>query len=296
MTYRVMALSLVIAFIHALSAWGQATNTEHLGLVEGLIEPAQTVRIAASETATIQAILVVQGQAVKKGEPLIQMDQDLLLSTLQLAKSKAESRAKLDAANIEVQVKQRRVDNLEKLGKENSSSEELIRARADWELAKTAVLAAEEDIQQNQLEAKRVEVQLEKRTIRSPIAGVVSRIHRQVGEFVTSADPIVVTVVDLHRLRIVINPPSSVAQCYADAKTVRVGLGPGLIKEAKVDFVSPVTDAASDTVRMELLLDNPNGVYRSGSRCWLVDARTAEISLPSTKLLISQGSLELKNE
>lgn len=294
MIYRVMVSLLVLACFHTSGLAEEATDTGVPGMFEGLIEPAQTVRVAAAENATIQEILVTQGQAVKKGEPLIQMDQDLLLSTLQLAKCKAESRAKLDAASIEVQVKQRRVDNFEKLGKENSSSEELIRARADLELAKTAVLAAEEDIQQNRLEAKRVEVQLDKRTIRSPITGIVSRIHRQVGELVTNADPIVVTVVDLHRLRIVLHPPSTVAQHYANAKTAMVGLGPGVIQETKVDFVSPVTDADSNTVRMELLLDNPNGIYRSGSRCWLVDSNAADTSMPLPKLTNTQGRLELR--
>lgn len=294
MMNRILANSLLLVAIHATTLAGQTNSVENRGMVEGLMEPAQTVRVAASENATIEEILVFQGQAVKKGEPLVQLDQELLISTLQLVKNKAENRAKLDAAGIEEKVKQRRLDNLEKLGRENASLEELIRARADLELAKTAVLAAEEDMQQNRLEAKRVEVQLEKRTIRSPITGIVSRIHRQVGEFVTSADPVVVTVVDLHRLRIVIHPSSNVAQQYAKAKNALVELGPGLIEQAKVDFVSPITDAASNTVRMELLLDNANGNFRSGSRCWLVDLTATDKSFSSPKITNSADRLERK--
>jgi hypothetical protein len=64
----------------------------------------------------------------------------------------------------------------------------------------------------------------------------------------------------------------------------KVKLASGSFCDAKVDFVSD-----SDTVRMELLLDNPNGIHRSGVRCWLVDGERLD---ESASLPILTGSLD----
>ena len=36
-----------------------------------------------------------------------------------------------------------------------------------------------------------------------------------------------------------------------------------------IDFISPVTDAESGTVRVKVRIDNPQNKYRSGQRCAL---------------------------
>lgn len=281
--------------------------------IEGFAEPKTLVAVASPEPGTIHEVLVRQGQTVKRGDPLIQMDTETLLPALDLSKAKAESRAALNAAQIELQLKQRRFENLSKLGKDNSSSEELLRAQADVDLAQTQVLKAEEEIRQNVLDTRLIETQLARRTIRSPINGVVTRIHRQAGEFVGSTEPQVVSVADLSQLRIVFFPPSehiehlehatraevrmervsgqsSIAQSDESGRDVRA---PGarasrpqnsppfrtdmergqLRVPATIDFVSPITNADSGTVRVELLIDNPAGQFRSGLRCWLDDIR-----------------------
>ncbi len=266
---RVFAFTIAIICLSVPSLFGQARTLHSPASTEGLIEPFQTVRVAAPESATIADVLVRQGQVVQKGSPLVQMDIDILQSALLVAKAKADARAKLDAAAIELDVKQRRVEILKSLGKDNASSEELIRATADCELAKAAVLAAQEERSQNQLETKRIEMQLEKRTIRSPIHGVVVRVHHQIGEFVTNLDPVVVTVAELSRLRAVIYPPTELAQTLSVDAVVGLRLEDGQSVDVTVDFVSPVTDADSRTVRTELVLENPKGKFRSGARCWL---------------------------
>ena len=251
--------------------------------VEGFAEPVQLINVASPESGTIQQVLVKQGQAVKKGDALIQMDQETLLPSLDLAKAKAEARAKLNAAKIELQVKQRRAENLSRLGKENSSSEEVIRATADVELAATQVMAAEEEIRQNVLEAKRIEAQLARRTIRSPISGVIVRVHHHEGEFITTAEPHVVTVADLSQLRIVLHPLAGDAERLVSASHVSVRLQrANEVVKTKIDFVSPVTSADSGTVRVELLLENSDGRYRSGARCWLHDVAADRETSPQT--------------
>lgn len=263
--------------------------------VEGFSEPVYSVDVASPEPGTIDAILVRQGQRVKAGEPLVQMDAETLSASLDLARAKARIRAKADSAAIELAVRQRRLENLNRLGRENSSSEEVARAAADVDLARTQVLAAEEEILQNQLEAKRIEIQLARRTIRSPIDGVVIRLHRQRGDFVTAAEPQLVTVVDLRQLRIILYPLSSHAEQIQRATHTMIRMErSGEPARAVVDFVSPVTSADSGTVRVELLLDNAAGRYRSGLRCWL--AESPGDSPPSLSLGRNDLSVERTSE
>ncbi|MBC7966835.1 MAG: efflux RND transporter periplasmic adaptor subunit [Fuerstia sp.] len=270
-----LLLIIVCTLIAPAAACAQST--------EGFAEPVHLVNVASPEAGTIQEVLVRQGQTVKKGDPLIQMDQETLLPALALAQAKAEARAKLEAAKIELQVKQRRLENFNRLGKENSSSEEMLRATADVELAKTSVMAAEEEIRQNVLDAKRIEAQLARRTIRSPINGVVTRIHHHDGEFITTAEPQLVTVADLSQLRIVFHPTSREAEELAATTSTSIRLERGNeIVPTTIDFISPVTSADSGTVRVELLLENPDGKYRSGIRCWLLNADAEEIPRPRT--------------
>jgi len=40
---------------------------------------------------------------------------------------------------------------------------------------------------------------------------------------------------------------------------------------AKVEFVSPVTDSASGTVRGKFVIENADGAHRSGGRCTLAE-------------------------
>lgn len=142
-------------------------------------------------------------------------------------------------------------------------------------------MAAEEEIRQSQLEAKRIEVQLARRTIRSPINGVILRLHHEPGEFVTISEPTLVTVADLSQLKIVLHPMSSEATSLEENTKVQVRLErQNEQAEATVSFVSPVTNADSGTVRIELLVDNPSNRFRSGQRCWLI---TTPVSTTGSK-------------
>jgi multidrug efflux pump subunit AcrA (membrane-fusion protein) len=39
--------------------------------------------------------------------------------------------------------------------------------------------------------------------------------------------------------------------------------------EGTIEFISPVTDAESGTVRVKVRMDNRSGLFRSGQRCSL---------------------------
>ena len=83
---------------------------------------------------------------------------------------------------------------------EFARQEEVDRAATELAVAEANVRTAREDRLTKKLEYERIKVQLERRTIRAPVAGVVTKLHKQVGEFVAPNNPDVLTLVQLDPL------------------------------------------------------------------------------------------------
>lgn len=112
------------------------------------------------------------------------------------------------------------------------------------------------------------EAQIERRTIRSPIDGVLVEQLRQPGEFVSSNEATIATVAQLSQLRVICFLPTKEALRWSVGQQLHVAFPDTLQStSATVDFVSPVTDSNSDTVRVELLIRNTESRFRSGVRC-----------------------------
>lgn len=257
---------------HPHSSTGYLGGTAEPGdLIEGFTSPYRSVDVAAPEVGTIEDILIKQGQLVKKGDVLAVLDREVLVASLEMAKAKACGYAKRDAARIELELKQKRLDNLTRLGKSLTSPEELDRAKADVELVRTQVTSAEQELLLESLDQTRIQAQLDRRTIRSPLDGIVVRLYHEIGEFVPQSDPKIATVVDLSRLRIVFHPPTHVAEQLNPQDKLPVRLLPtDSIVATQLEFISPLTNADSGSVRLEVILDNAAGQYRSGVRCALI--------------------------
>ena len=239
--------------------------------IEGFTEPAHTIAVAAAENGIVQEVRVELGQAVKKGEVLGTLDDEVLKATLEIAQLKANSTAAIDAAKAELEIKQQKLTALNDINRNGGGSrEEHSRAKADVELARAKLKAAEEGLAADRLEVKRTEAQLQRRTIRSPIDGVITEIHREPGEFLSITEPKVFTVVRLDRLRAKFYVPADVAHRFSKGHRVKLA---GQTDEkpltGEVEFVSPVTHAESGLVRVDVMLDNRDARLRSGQRLTL---------------------------
>jgi multidrug efflux pump subunit AcrA (membrane-fusion protein) len=72
----------------------------------------------------------------------------------------------------------------------------------------------------------------------------------------------------LDPLRVTFSVPSGQAQKMHPGDTFELSLPESSERAiAKVEFVSPVTEAESGTVRVKLLIENHDNRYRCGVRC-----------------------------
>jgi len=239
--------------------------------IESFTEPYRKIDVAPPEPGLVATLSVQEGDRVKKGQLLAALDCDLLLVSLQIAKTGMESHGRLDSATAERDLRKARLHKLDELrAAGHASGEEVERARADLAIAEGSLIAAQEQLTIDSLEYQKTQAMIERRMMRSPIDGLVTRVYKEEREFVAANAPTVLSVVQLDPLRIVFSVPTSLAAGLKSGGRVRLAFSEsGLDAKGRIELVSPITDAESGTVRVKVLVDNPRGQYRCGVRCSL---------------------------
>ncbi len=235
----------------------------------GSTQPIREIQMSFPEAGVIAQIPVQEGQTVTEGQLLSKLDTQVLEATLRIAKIKAESRSSIQSAQANWNLRRRRLDELERLAKTGSANrDEVGRALTEFEVADAELAAAKEEVATLAIQVEQIAAQIERHTLRSPFDGVVTRIFPETGENVQPGRGPVVTVVKLDQLRLVLHVEHQAVQQLQPGQTVPVRRLDGNQDpiQARVEFVSPVTDAASGTTRIKLILDNVDGEHRSGAK------------------------------
>ena len=214
--------------------------------VPGYTEPYKTITVSCAEPGVIAEMLVEEGARVKKNQILAKLDT-------------AQHEAELDIAKTNVDLQKSKVNKLEDIVRsQRISQDELDRARTDLRV--------------RQAEVRKIQAVIENRIMRSPVDGIVSEIKRDPSEAVSLSSPHVLTVVQIDRLLVnLFLTPVRAAKLKVGAQA-KLSIGDNA-QEATgvVEFISPVTDAASGTVRVKFVLDNAKGDFRSGTTARLAD-------------------------
>ncbi|MFO0912831.1 MAG: efflux RND transporter periplasmic adaptor subunit [Pirellulales bacterium] len=240
-------------------------------LLEGFTEPLQTIEVAASEVGIVTKLLVKEGQQVAAGDMLAELDNEVLEATLEVARVRADAQGATDAATAERDLRRYSLEQLEKLlDKGHATAGELARARADFTVAEARVRIAQEEQKLALLECRRIQSQIERRRIRSPISGLVAEVHREAGESFLGGDPRILTLVNVAQLRVRFQVSAQQALTLTPGQAITLHLPDiDLNVEATVERVSPMMDAKSGTVEVTMLIDNTDAKrqLRSGMRC-----------------------------
>lgn len=237
--------------------------------LQGFTAPARTVIVAASESGTIAELAIREGQTVNAGQAFGFLNREVLEAQRALTAAKANQTARAKAAELELRRLQNRLDSMQKLRQDGfGSPTELELAVTERDVAHTRLDAVREEELISQLELRILEAQLSQRELKSPINGVVLKLHKQAGEFVSLADPQVATVADLSELKVRFYVPAAAAAPLRAGHQVSLRL-PLSNQPAvgKLDFVAPVVDAESGTVRVEVVIENKQGRFTSGLPC-----------------------------
>ena len=238
-------------------------------VTKSFTEPIEQSIVASSEGGVVVNAFIEEGDAVSVGQSLAVLDNEVLVQAEKIAVARSESTAARDAAASRVELLKVQKETIESLidgGHVNNY--EVQQKHIEFVNAMAELKAADDELRLNKIEVDRSRAQLNRRTIKSPINGFVTTIHKQLGEHVSTTEPQYATIVRIDELKV---------RFYLDADTldrvqagdeVEVLVGDNLTsKKAVVKFVSPVIDPDSGTGRVEVIINNKDLQIRSGTAC-----------------------------
>lgn len=249
----------------ALASWCSTAAAYDL---EGFTEPYRTIRVASDESGTISDVYVKEGERVEADVPLARLNCDVHEAMLAIAEQNMNAQGRLAAALADMNLRKDRLDKLNDLRLEgHARQEEVDRAASEYTVAEANVRTAQEEQITRRLEWERTKAQIDRRTIRAPISGVIMATHKDVGEFLAPNDPDLLTLVQLDQLLANFTLTSYQAAQLSVGEELQIWFSEEHSTTGKVEFISPVTNAESGTVLIKLRIENPEGHFRSGARC-----------------------------
>ena len=176
----------------------------------GKIQPKTKVEISADVSAKITRLDVAEGQSVKKGTFLLELDRDRYLAAVESAE------ANVSAAQANVALVR---ENMDKAEKEFGRSKELlakgVEAPAEFDTRKAAYQveaarykSAEDQVQQARASLKQSRDDLSKTTIYAPMSGTVSALNKERGEIALGSQfqkDVILTIADLSQMEAEVN-------------------------------------------------------------------------------------------
>jgi HlyD family secretion protein len=162
------------------------------------------VDISASTNGKVVKMAVDEGDLVDKGQFLMQIDPTPAeASVRQIEASIAAAKANLELAKANLQQYQVELDRQEALFKKNLTSEEYVqKARTTYNVQKLSIQASEQDIRRLQAMLASARHELDKVSVHSDIAGLVTKRNIEEGENVfvgafNNPATVLLTVADL---------------------------------------------------------------------------------------------------
>ncbi len=289
---RFLLWATVLTTISSVYASVCAAQALHRGVVtRSFTEPIEKSIVASTENGVVERATVREGDQVQAGDSLAELNHGVLLQTKRQAIARAKSTAKRDAAKSRFQLVMAQKQTLEGLIAEGHvNNYELQQKTTEYNNAVAEYRDAEDELVMNRIEVDRIEAQIQERIIKSPINGVVVKIHKQPGEHVSNNEPQYATVVRIDKLKSKFYLRADVLNRIRVGNAVNVYVGDDRQKmKAVVAYVSPVIDPDSGTGRIEVEINNENQKIQSGTVCVWGDspksASSAKRTRPSSKTI-----------
>lgn len=279
------ALAALIAMTWSVG-WHPAAAQEEAaqgGPIDCVIEPRQVVELGSAENGVVRELLVDRGDTVEEGEAVARLDYDLQALALELATLNAERKDEVRSSRAQLDYRRREAARIRQLHEKNIvSTKQLDEAQVETRLADYSLRAAQVDQRVAEVERRLAEARLERRTIRSPVSGVVVELTMSPGELTHDQAPLM-TIAQIDPLNVEVFVPIDYYGQISEGMEVAVLPGPPVngSHTARVEVVDRVLDTASGTFGVRLRLPNPDHALPAGVKCQVrFPFRTADVVRP----------------
>jgi RND family efflux transporter MFP subunit len=233
-----------------------------------IIEPSESVDLGSPVTGIIEKIHVERSDIVEGGQTIAALESGVEKAAVELARARASMQGTIKAREASVALGESRQQRVNRLFEQDTLSLDLReQAETEAEIARRELLEARESQRLASLELQQAFALLERRTIRSPISGVVVERFMAPGEVVVD-EKTIVTIAQIDPLRVEVILPSALFG------SVRPGMRAAVEPEfgeqvhvASVRLVDRLIDAASGTFGVRLELPNPDHAIPGGLHC-----------------------------
>lgn len=205
-----------------------------------IVEPNLIVTISAEVDGRVERIPLKKGSLVYAGNLLIQLNEDLLLPEFE----GAEAQFKRD------QIEYERVANLVK--EKVSPPRDLDNATSQLAISKARLAE--------------VRARLERTRILAPSAGLLNDLLVEEGEYVQAGTPLA-ELVDMDTVKVVVEVPERDIAYFTVGQKAEVFVEASGQEKAligTITFISKLADQQTRSTRMEITLDNKEGLFLSG--------------------------------
>lgn len=278
--YRQPGMPALLLIAAALAAWPPAplqAQQADLSQLDCVIEAKQMVELGSSEQGLVTELAVERGDAIETGAVVARLDSVIQTLAVEMARHRAERDVEIKASAERLEYRRREIARLQKLyEKDIVSTKSLDEAQVERRLAVYNLKAARLEQEMARLELRLAEARLERRTIRSPVTGVIVEVTMAPGELAHDQSQLV-TIAVIDPLNVEIFAPIALYGTIKRGMLAEVQLeNPvGGLYKARVAVVDRVLDTASDTFGVRLELPNADHSIPAGLRCrvrFLLDA------------------------
>lgn len=261
-----------VDFFQAQSISGEVEK-KYPGIIEGTVN----VDIKAQVSGYLEAIYVKEGDYVSKGQSLFKIKGDVFAEQVNSSRASYKS-ALANLANAKLEV-----EKIKPLVEGNVYSDmQLKTAQANYEAAQAQAAQAKASLGSSQLNA-------DFSLIKAPVSGYISRIPNRVGNLVTPADAVPLTVLsEINTVFVYFSLSEadylSFIKDTKSKKTVSLIMADDSVYELKgnLEIASGNIDRTTGTIALKAVFPNPKKILRSGgsARIVLNNSLSDVISVP----------------
>ena len=235
-----------------------------------VVQPSIVADLGVAVPGVIKKIHFDRADYVSKGTLLAELDSELELASLALAKHLSQVTTALELRQLNADFGSRTLNRNQTLYEKASISKQTLdQVRTESKVANLQVKQERENQILAKLEADRAQAALSRRQVVSPIEGAITERYKSIGEYVS--DEPVFQIAQLDPLRI------EVAVALDHHDQIETGMSAAVTLDmdnfdssellAVVKRIDPVADAASGTYGVWLEMPNPDLTIPSGVRC-----------------------------
>lgn len=217
-------------------------STEPVADFVGTVYYSKVSDVASEVEGQVEVVRFEEGYRVKKGQELVLLSTDLLDATIRSTRASYEQvlaqleKAKKDFKRIEALYKEESIA-------ETVYDENLFRVR---ELDRKAASM--------EAELERLELERQKKAIKSPFNGLVITKSVEKGEWVSGGSTVAVVAMD-SEVDVIVDVPEGILRYMKPGRTVRIRAAGRLLEGAYLTFI-PRGDVATRTFSVKIRMDN----------------------------------------